>query len=79
MTQLEQYKKAYATLVGRIDTLTADLEKIDKNFVVEGATLDYTINALTEALQEAEDIFLDEDPDDLEDLEEAGEGIHRLK
>ena len=78
MTQLQQYKKAYATLVGRIDTLTTSLEKIDRNFVVEGATLDYTIKTLIEALQEAEDIFLDEDPTDLDNPDEA-EGIHLIK
>ena len=82
MTELEQYKKAYSTLAGRIDALTTKLEKIDKNFVIEGATIDYTIHALVEALQEAEDIFLDEDPTDLEETDSgatsSGE-IHLMK
>ena len=65
MTQLEQYKKAYATLVGRIDTLTTNLENVGKNFIVEGAAISFTIKALVAALQEAEEVFLGEDPADL--------------
>jgi len=63
MTELEQYKKAYTTLVGRVDTVITDLECIDKNFVVEKAAAAYTVGALTDALQEARDIFKEEAPE----------------
>ena len=77
MTQLEQYKKAYAKLIGDIDALTVSLKKIDRNFIIEGATLDYTITALIKALQDAEEVFMSIDPTDMEEPDpEEGETEH---
>lgn len=59
MTELEQYKKAYALLVGRVDTAITRLEKGREVFQQEGAaSLDALAGMLTGALQEAEEIFL---------------------
>lgn len=63
MTLLEQYKKAYGTLTGRVDTLIRSLERVEKNFVVEGAAISFTVKALTSALLEAERAFVEEEPD----------------
>lgn len=64
MTRLEQYKKAYATLAGSIDTIVSTIEK-------EGSKCSATFIAgsLILALQKAEEIFLDEAPEDPEDPE----------
>ena len=62
MTSLERYRKAYSTLAGRVDTLISSLERVEKNFVVEGAAIAYTVRALTNALIEAEEIFLADSP-----------------
>ena len=64
MTELEQYKKAYSTLVGRVDKIITNLEIVSKGSDQESANLGLTMGALIAALQEAEDIFLDEDPED---------------
>ena len=69
MTELEQYKKAYATLVGRIDGVINLLEAESTAFKQEdgglaASLLDTLITAMTDALCEAEEIFLDEDPEE---------------
>lgn len=60
MTQLEQYKKAYATVVGMVDTVITDLE----TFPPEAMPPALTAGKLRRALEAAEEIFLDEDPED---------------
>lgn len=67
MTTLEQYKKAYATLAGRVDTIITGLERIEKSSVEETAAIAFAIRSLTGALEETEEIFLAEDPEDLND------------
>ena len=64
MTQLEQYKKAYALLVGRVDRVITNLEIVSKGADQESANLALAMGALTAALQEAEDIFLEDDPEE---------------
>ena len=59
MTELEQYKKAYATLVGRVDTAITNLETVP-----EGMPPAFTAGMLKRALGEAEEIFLAEDPEE---------------
>jgi len=61
MTELEQYKKAYATLVGRVDTAITKLETVP-----DGMPPEFTAAQLKKALEEAEEIFLDEDPEEYE-------------
>lgn len=61
MTQLEQYKKAYATLVGMVDRTISALEATPP----EKMTPALTANRLKMALGEAEEIFLAEDPEDI--------------
>lgn len=61
MTQLEQYKKAYATLVGRVDTAITKLEEFP-----QGMPPEFTAAELKRALEEAEEIFLAEDAEDYE-------------
>lgn len=53
MTELEQYKKAYATLVGRVDTTITKLETVPV-----GMPAGFTAAELRRALEEAEEIFL---------------------
>lgn len=60
MTRLEQYKKAYATLMGMVDTVITELE----HFPPETMPPALTAGKLKHALETAEDIFLDEDPED---------------
>ena len=64
MTKLEQYKKAYALLVGRVDTIITNLERISRGTDQESADLALAMGALISALQDAEEIFLAEDPED---------------
>ncbi len=63
MTELEQYKKAYATLVGRVDTTITQLEEMDHDFANEGIrlTASFAVQTLQNALMEAEEIFLEEE------------------
>ena len=64
MTELELYKKAYSLLVGRVDRVVSHLESVGKGAEQASANLDMAVGALTAALQAAEDVFLDEDPED---------------
>ena len=64
MTELEQYKKAYATLVGRVDTVITDLERMDRRVIMDKAVAEFAADTLTNALQEVEEIFLAEDPEE---------------
>lgn len=64
MTELEQHKKAYALLVGRVDRIITNLEHVDKNFIMDTTAVSFIVGALTGALQDAEEIFLDEDPEE---------------
>ena len=74
MTQLEQYKKGYATLVGRVDKviecITSRLEGDSLDAAIHPLTAGRIAEELTRALQDVEEIFLAEDPEDLEDTEE---------
>ena len=63
MTELEQYKKAYALLVGRVDEVITNLELVSRGTDQESANLALAAGALTAALQDAEEIFLSEDPE----------------
>lgn len=56
MTELQQYKKAYATLVGWVDTTITNLETVP-----EGMPPAFTAGVLKKALREAEEIFLAEE------------------
>lgn len=64
MTELEQYKKAYAVLVGRVDRVITNLEIVSRGTDQESANLALAMGALTAALREAEEIFLAEDPEE---------------
>ncbi|MBD5162230.1 MAG: hypothetical protein HDT14_09500 [Oscillibacter sp.] len=64
MTELEQYKKAYAVLVGRVDRVITNLEIVSGGTDQESANLALAMGALTAALREAEEIFLAEDPEE---------------
>lgn len=59
MTKLEQYKKAYAALVGRVDETITKLETVP-----DGMPPAFTAGILKRALEDAEEIFLAEDPED---------------
>ena len=63
MTELEQYKKAYATLTGRVDTIISKLEESITLLQVESAGMSFAAKSLTNALQEAEDIIVSEEPE----------------
>lgn len=63
MTELEQYKKAYATLVGQVDEVITDLEAIRPELINQGVPA-LCAGRLTKALQDAEEIFLDEDAEE---------------
>ena len=63
MTKLEQYKKAYALLVGRVDEVITNLELAGRGTDPASASLALAAGALTAALQDAEEIFLSEDPE----------------
>ena len=56
MTELERYKKAYATLVGRVDTTITRLETTP-----EGMPAAFTAGVLRKALEDVEEIFLADD------------------
>ena len=64
MTELEQYKKAYATLVGRVDRTITKLEEIVFCVGAEKTVVAYIAETLKEALEEVEEIFLAEDPEE---------------
>ena len=59
MTKLEQYKKAYAALVGRVDETITKLETVPERMPPA-----FTAGMLKRALEDAEEIFLAEDPED---------------
>lgn len=62
MTQLEQTKRAYATLLGRVDSIITKLEKSEHNF--DSASALFIAKELTGVLEEAEEFFLDGDPEE---------------
>ena len=64
MTKLEQYQKAYATLVGRIDTIISKLEDSAAVHSFDSAAARFTAKELTGALEEAEEFFLEGDPEE---------------
>lgn len=64
MTQLEQCQRAYATLVGRIDTIITKLEESAETHSFDSAAARFTAKELAGALEEAEEFFLDEDPEE---------------
>ena len=64
MTQLEQCQRAYATLVGRIDTIITRLEESAEAHSFDSAAARFTAKELAGALEEAEEFFLDEDPEE---------------
>lgn len=71
MTQLEQYKRAYATLLGEVDTIITSLEGTielqdahppeDPQLLMMGAFTRSMVLGLTKAIQNAEEVFLAED------------------
>ena len=61
MTELERYKKAYATLVGRVDTIISKLKESDILLNLENTALRFAADELTKALLEAEEIIVAED------------------
>lgn len=64
MTKLEQYKKAYATLVGRVDTIVTKLEASSAVRNFDSAAARFIARELAGALEEAEEIFLTEDAEE---------------
>lgn len=60
MTEQEQCRRAYATLVGRVDSAITTAEAYAGQPGQERAGLHFLIGQLTRALEEAEDIFLEE-------------------
>ena len=63
MTELEQYKRAYATLTGKVDTIISKLEESIALLQVESAGMSMAAKSLTNALQEAEEIIVGEEPE----------------
>lgn len=61
MTELERYKKAYATLVGRVDTVIEKLKESEIMLDLESTALRSAADALIKALLEAEEIIVAED------------------
>lgn len=61
MTELERCKKAYATLVGRVDTIIGKLKESDIMLNLENTALRFAADELTKALLEAEEIIVAED------------------
>ena len=61
MNELERYKKAYATVVGRVDTVISKLKETDIVLNLENTALRFAADALTEALLEAEETIIAED------------------
>ena len=64
MTELEQYKKAYATLMGRVDRAISKMEETSARYLAQGLAEIMASEELKAALEEAEEIFLAEDPED---------------
>lgn len=64
MTKLEQYQKAYATLVGRIDTIITKLEDSAAVHSFDSAAARFTAKELAGVLEEAEEVFLEGDPEE---------------
>lgn len=58
MTELEQYKRAYATLVGRVDTVIEKLRESEALLNLEKTGLRSAADNLVNALQEAEEIIV---------------------
>lgn len=54
MTELERYKKAYATLVGQVDTVISRLKDSEIMLGPEATALRSAADALIKALLEAE-------------------------
>ena len=63
MTELEQYKKAYATLVGRVDRTITKLHEASAMLALERISLNLAADELKNALNSAEEIFLSDDPE----------------
>lgn len=61
MTELERYKKAYAAVVGRVDTVISKLKETDIMLNLENTALRFAIDALIKALLEAEETIIAED------------------
>lgn len=59
MTQLEQYRKAYAMLTGTLDGIITELE----SFPPEAVPPALTAGRLKQALGAAEEVFLAGDPE----------------
>lgn len=59
MTELQLYKRAYAVLVGRVDSVITRLET-----ALDGMPPAFTAGVLKNALEEAEELFLAEDPEE---------------
>ena len=63
MTELEQYKKAYATLVGRVDRTITKLHEASAMLALARISLNLAADELKNALNSAEEIFLSDDPE----------------
>lgn len=61
MNELERYKKAYATLVGQVDTAVSKLKESEIMLNLENTGLRFAIDALIKALLEAEETIIAED------------------
>lgn len=61
MTELERYKKAYATLVGRVDTVVGRLRESEIMQDLESTALHSAADALVKALLEAGETITAED------------------
>ena len=64
MTQLEQTKRAYAPLLGRVDSIITKLEKSAAEHNFDSASALFIAKELAGALEEAEEFFLDGDPEE---------------
>lgn len=64
MTELEQYKKAYAILVGRVDQVLSTLSATVTSLREDQKKLLFTATVLASSLIEVEDIFISEDPEE---------------
>lgn len=58
MTELEQYKKAYSTLVGRVDRTITKLHEVDAMLALERISMAFAADELKNALNDVEEIFL---------------------
>ena len=61
MTELERYKKAYATVVGRVDTVISKLKESAVMLNLENTVLHFAAEALEKALLEAEETIIAEE------------------